>query len=137
MNTEAFESINIYPGKFVPARDEEKIKEQLKKSMDDCLVHPCVNIKECIDLYEVQVSAPGLEREEFIVYGNDNSLSVDASANKNFTTGVDKNLHHNISMPANADTELAVAEYRNSILYLYIPKTKQCEKHVSTRIVVY
>jgi HSP20 family protein len=136
MNTEAFESINIYPGKFVPARDEEKIKEQLRKSDDDCLTHPCVNIREFIALYEVQVSAPGLEREEFIVYGNDNSLLVDASTSKS-AKGMDKNLHHNISMPANADTELTVAEYKNSILYLYVPKTKLYEKHVSARIVVY
>jgi HSP20 family protein len=137
MNTEAFESINIYPGKFVPARDEEKIKEQLRKSDDDCLTHPCVNIKESIDSYEVQVSAPGLQREEFIVYGNDNSLLVDASTRKSFITGMDKNMHHNINMPANADTELTVAEYKNSVLYLYVPKTKLYEKHVSARIVVY
>jgi len=135
MNFPTFESHDAYPGKFVPARHEKKLIRQLKKSCHR-LLHPFINIKESADLYEVQVSAPGLQREELIVYGNKSSLLVDASA----TTGSNKNkknFHSNIAIPPDADTELAVAEYKNSVLHLYIPKTKQPFKPVSTRIVVY
>ena len=135
MNIQTSESCYTYPGQFVPARDEKKIIRQLKNSYHK-LIHPFINIKESIDLYEVQVSAPGLERNEFIVYGNNSTLLVDASA----TTGINqnkKNFHSNITMPANADTELTIAEYKNSVLHLYVPKTKQPCKHASTRIVVY
>jgi len=128
-------SCSAYPGQFVSGRDEEKLTRQLKKSRRK-LVHPFVYIKESGDLYEVQVSAPGLEREGFIIYGDGTSLLVDASA----TTGIrqdKKNFHGNIAMPVNADTELTVAEYKNSVLHLYVPKTKQPSKHASTRMVVY
>ena len=134
MNYPAFESYHTYPGEFVPARDEKKLIRQLKNSRR--IIHPFVNITESADLYEVCVSAPGLEREELIVYGKRASLLVDGSAitssNKN-----KKNFHSNIAMPSDADTELAVAEYKNSVLHLYVPKTKQPVKVVSTRIVVY
>jgi len=135
MNFPAFESHYTYPGEFVPERDEKKLIRQLKNSRR-WLIHPFINISESAALYEVQVSAPGLEREELIVYGNKTSLLVDASA----ITGSNnnkKNFHSNIKMTSDADTELAVAEYKNSVLHLYVPKTKQPVKQVLTRIVVY
>jgi len=135
MKSKTSESNNTYPGKFVPAENEKKIISQLKK-ISYKLIHPFVNVTESVNLYEVQLSAPGLKREELIVFGNNKSLSVDASSNSDFSNKY-KNFHHNINMPHNADTELTVAEYRNSVLHLYVPKTRQPVKHASTRIVVY
>ena len=84
----------------------------------------------------MQLSAPGLNREELIVFGNNRFLSVDASSNSDLSNKY-KNFHQSINMPGNADTELTVAEYKNSVLHLYVPKTRQAVKNVSTRIVVY
>ncbi|HEX5152189.1 MAG TPA: Hsp20/alpha crystallin family protein [Parafilimonas sp.] len=135
MKRKAFETNNTYPGEFVAARNEKKIIRHLKK-ISHKLVHPFINVTESVNLYEVQVSAPGLKREELIVFGNNNFLSVDASSYTDFSNKY-KNFHHNINMPGNADTELTVAEYKNSVLHLYVPKTSQPVKNLSTRIVVY
>jgi HSP20 family protein len=135
MKNKTSEINNTYPGKFVPANDEKKIVSRLKK-LSYKLIHPFVSVTESVNLYEVQVSAPGLKREELIVFGDDKSLSVDASSNSELSNKY-KNFHHNINMPYNADTELTIAEYKNSVLHLYVPKTKQPVKNASTRIVVY
>jgi HSP20 family protein len=113
----------------------EKKMTKRSKSLSYKLSHSFVNVIESGCLYEVQVNVPGVEREELIVYGNHNSLSVDAAKSKHHSKH--KNFHRNITMPANADTELTVAEYKNSILHLYVPKTNQPCEHASIRIVVY
>ena len=135
MKSRSSKANNTYPGKFVPEKDEKKIISQLKKSGYK-LIHPFVNVIESLSLYEVQLSAPGLNREELIVFGNNRFLSVDASSNSDLSNKY-KNFHQSINMPGNADTELTVAEYKNSVLHLYVPKTRQAVKNVSTRIVVY
>ena len=135
MKSKSSETNSTYPGKFVPEKDEKKIISQLKKSGYK-LIHPFVNVIESLSLYEVQLSAPGLNREELIVFGNNRFLSVDASSNSDLSNKY-KNFHQSINMPGNADTELTVAEYKNSVLHLYVPKTTQAIKNVSTRIVVY
>ena len=135
MKSKTSESNNTYPGKFVPAENEKKIISQLKK-ISYKLIHPFVNVIESLSLYEVQLSAPGLNREELIVFGNNRFLSVDASSNSDLSNKY-KNFHQSINMPGNADTELTVAEYKNSVLHLYVPKSRQAVKNVSTRIVVY
>lgn len=86
-------------------------------------------VKELQSLYEVQVNLPGLGREMFTIYGNDHSLSID--------TVKGKKDHQDICMPENADAELTVAEYKNDILYLFIPKTTVSGYHTNTKIVVY
>lgn len=122
----------VYPGRFVPEEDKEKAyKDPGEKSRNlQCLV-----VKELPCLYEVQLSAPGMKREKLVVYGNDKSLLVNAPANKDINSN--SKLNCNIPMPEDADTELAIAEYKNGVLHLYVPKTEQHGKHTNTRIVVY
>ena len=134
MNSKASGSYNTYPIKTVKAKSEKKITKR-PKNLSYKLSRSFVNVIELGGLYEVQVNVPGLEREELIVYGNNNSLSVDAAMSNHNSRH--KNFHRNIAMPANADTELTVAEYKNSILHLYVPKTNQSCGHSSIRIVVY
>jgi len=112
MKSKSSETNNTYPGKFVPEKDEEKIISQFKKSGYK-LIHPFVNVIESVSLYEVQVSAPGLKREELIVFGNNSFLSVDASSNSDLSNKY-KNFHQNINMP------LTVMRIRN----LPLPNTK-------------
>jgi HSP20 family protein len=113
----------------------EKKATKRPKNLGYKLSRSFVDVMESGGVYEVQLNVPGLAREELIVYGNNNSLSVDASGSKDNSKY--RSFHRNITMPANADTELTVAEYKNSILHLYVPKTNQPCEHESIRIVVY
>jgi HSP20 family protein len=115
-------------------KSEKKVTKR-SKNLRYKLSHSLFNVIESGCLYEVQLNVPGAERAELIVYGNNKSLSVDAAILKN--NNKHKNFHRNITMPPNADTELTVAEYKNSILHLYVPKTNQPCEHESIRIVVY
>ena len=136
MTKRTTENHSIYPGEFVPVMNEENIIEHSKNAEDDNISLPYVNVKELTDGYEVRVSAPGLSREKLIVYADDKLLLVCTQPNEKIIHKGDSFQRH-INLPADADTELAVAEYRNSVLHCYIPKTKQLAKYAATRIVVY
>jgi HSP20 family molecular chaperone IbpA len=70
------------------------------------------------------------------VYADKNDLLVCATDDYNAVqTG--KCFQSHVNLPEDADVELAIAEYRNNILELYIPKTKQPYKTGTTRIIVY
>jgi len=136
MNTHASENYSVYPGEFVPVMNEENIIEESRNAEDDNINPAFVNIIESRDGYEVNISAPGLSREKLIVFADDNLLLVCTSQNERIIRD-DNGFHRHINLPANADTELAVAEYRNSVLYLHVPKSKQTCRHSCVRIVVY
>ena len=136
MNTEASTYHSIYPGEFVTAMDEPFIIEQMKDSQDDNISLPYVNVKELIDEYQVEIAAPGLTRDKLLVYADDNLLLVCAAQNEGIMHRGESFQRH-VSLPANADTELAIAEYKNNMLSCYVPKTKQPIRHACTRIVVY
>jgi len=97
---------------------------------------PNVEVKDMADTYKVDIVAPGIDREEFVVYGDDNLLLIGTAENKNYSYGR-KGFQCHINLPSDADTELTVAELKNGILHFYIPKAKELFKHPCTRIVVY
>ena len=136
MSTEASASYSVYPGEFVTAMDEAYIVEQMKNSQDDNINMPYVNVREFIDEYKVEIAMPGFVRDKLMVYANDNLLLVCIAQSERIIKRGESFQRH-INLPIDADTELAIAEYKNNILNCYIPKTKQPTRHTSTRIVVY
>jgi HSP20 family protein len=46
-------------------------------------------------------------------------------------------LERNITLPENANPEFISAEYKQGVLILHIPKTKETVKSINKRIVVY
>ena len=125
---------SVYPGEFVPTANEQELKKHMPYADDDSSL--CLSIQELNDLYTLDVSAPGLERNEFIVYGDDHSLFVTSYQDKKIIPDL-RDFQRHIVLPADADAELTVAEYKNSVLHFYIPKTKYHGTHSLTRIVVY
>ena len=125
----------VYPGRFVPEEDKEKVYKAFKGSEEQDQNLQCLVVKESPCLYEVQLSVPGMKREKLVVFGNDKSLLINAPVNKEIN--ISRKFNCNIPMPEDADTELAIPEYKNGVLHLYVPKTEQQGKHANTRIVVY
>ena len=127
---------SVYPGEFVTDIDEASIIEQVRNSPDDNISLPYVNVRELIAEYRVEVAAPGLTRDQLMVYADGNLLLV-CTTQKERILHTGESFQRHISLPADADTELAVAEYKNNMLNCYIPKTKQLTMHPGTRIMVY
>ena len=136
MEIKDLENYSVYPGEFIPAANEAFIIKQVKKMTDQEPDRACTNIKEFIDEYKVQIAAPGFEREQLIVFADKNDLLICASYSNNaFKPG--KCFRTHVNLPENADVELSIAEYRNNVLEMYVPKAKQPCKSCTTRIIVY
>ena len=136
MKTKNSDSHSIYPGEFIPAGNEAFIIKQSKKLKDCEANRPYTNIKELISAYKIEMAAPGFERDKLIVYADNRHLLVCGADNYNEVQR-GKRFQRHVSLPDDADAELAIAEYHNNILELYIPKTKEPCKTGTVRIVVY
>ena len=136
MKTKNLESCSIYPGEFIPVANEALIIKQLKSMKDSEANRLYTNVKEFIDEYKIEIAAPGFEREQLIVYADKNDLLVCVTDNYS-AIQPGKCFQRHVRLPADADVELAIAEYKNNTLELYIPKAKQPCKTGTTRIVVY
>ena len=131
---------SIYPGNYVPVLNEEEIV-QIKK---EHATTPSVNIIDSNGFYKIEIAMPGVERGNFLVYADNNVLSVyviqkRTSHPKQFRLlEFNSNyFEHHIALPADADTEFVSAEYKEDVLHFHVPKTTEKAHDSHTRIVVY
>lgn len=136
----------VYPGVYVPLLNEDELKEEIKQSFDVESVLPPVNIIDLADSYIVELTLPGINREDFLIHADNNVLSVcvlhkDSSlktAGKAKQHGFNYGLFdRHIQLPAHADAAFISAEYTAGTLRFHIPKTSQPVKNLHSRIVVY
>lgn len=136
----------VYPGCFVPLLKEEDLQLELKRSHNSETVLPPVNVTELADSFKVEISIPGVKREDFLILADENILSV-CGVHKDFGLheGEKFQVHEfnyecfdrHVILPENVDSEFVSAEYRAGILRLFVPKTKHPVKNMHTRIFVY
>ncbi len=139
-------SVNIYPGDYSPSSELslwlKKVHEKL--NFDHSGKSP-VKLDEFQHDYRIEVIVPGVKREDIFVYLNNKILTIvllhkNSEELKNtlqiheFETEC---LERNITIPENADPEFISAEYKQGVLILHIPKTKETVKNINKRIVVY
>jgi HSP20 family protein len=105
---------------------------------------PAVNIRETEKSYEIELSAPGYEKEEFRLNLSKNILTVSAEKKAeneekkenysrrefNYTS-----FKRSFTLPDSANDEGIHAEYKNGILFVSIPKL-DAEKNKSRDISV-
>jgi len=136
----------IYPGAYVPLIKEEEIQSALKHTNEGEKILPPVNVTELADSYKIEVAMPGVKREDFLINGDENILSVCAVHKQSaLLDGERISLHEfdytffdrHIVLPENADLEFTCAEYKEGILRVFVPKTNQPLKKMHARIVVY
>lgn len=95
---------------------------------------PKVDITENENSYEIQVAAPGLNKEDFKIDISDNLLTV--SGERKFNKEKKENNFHSIetqygtfgrsfSLPENVDAAKIEAKYNNGILEIIIPKDEK------------
>lgn len=99
---------------------------------------PSVNIKETKDTYEVEVAAPGLEKNDFKVTLDGNLLTISSekenkqvSEQQNFTRREFsyQSFQRSFELPKNVvDEENISARYENGLLLLSIPKKEEAKQ---------
>ena len=106
---------------------------------DSIVSMPKVNVRETEKGFNLELAAPGLEKEDFNIEVDDNTLKISVSKESKEEETTDKftrkeyNYHsfkRAFSLPANIDPGMIAASYKNGILHLEIPKTAESAKLV-------
>lgn len=105
---------------------------------------PSVNIKETADHYEVEVAAPGLDKNDFKVTLDGNLLKISSEKENNQTIEQEnftrrefsyQSFQRSFELPKNVvDEEKISARYENGLLYLSIPKKEEAKQKPPRRI---
>jgi len=131
---------SIYPGIYQPVFTKEQDVVKIKSSK------PPVNIMEYPDYYEIEMPAPGFQKDNFFIKTNGCSLLI--VGYKKSTANTDETQYHqhafqcryvsrSIDLPNDADTEFGTAEYTNGILYIYLYKASCPVQNHQNIIIVY
>ncbi len=92
---------------------------------------PSVNVKETDGMYELEVAAPGLEKEDFNVSVDNGYLTISAKREKSEETKDDNYTRRefnytafsrSFSLPENVNADNVAATYKNGILHITLPK---------------
>lgn len=99
---------------------------------------PSVNIKEKADSYEVEVAAPGLDKNDFNVTLDGNLLTISSVKQQNEITEEPnftrrefsyQSFQRSFELPKNVvDDEHITASYENGLLLLTIPKKEEAKQ---------
>ncbi|MCF3107185.1 Hsp20/alpha crystallin family protein [Niabella sp. CC-SYL272] len=99
---------------------------------------PSVNIKESADSYEVEVAAPGMEKKDFQVALEGNTLTISSSKDQQQEESNDnyarkefsyQSFQRTFELPKDVvDQEKIEARYENGLLRLTIPKSESAKK---------
>ncbi len=115
----------------------ERISRAGKRIRSSC------NIEEATGEYVVYVAVPGMERKDFSVRISGQSLQVSAAKKEalHCFQGTEKQIHprwtQSFSLPADADTVMTAAVYRNGELEIHIPRGKSATTGMPFDIYVY
>jgi HSP20 family protein len=97
---------------------------------------PAVNLSEGENSYDVEVIAPGYNKEDFKLKVNDDILTITAESKNERTEGGDgreysrreytcNSFTRSFQLPDNAKDDDIAARYNDGILHITIPKTEQ------------
>lgn len=136
----------VYPGEFVPCEDEESIRYSDVHNNKTLAQKPPVIITELPESFKVEFIIPGVTRDQLLIEVHSNVISVIILSKKNEKVKQEKHkkkerpiehVDRNFSIPKNADAEFICAEYKDGILSIYLPKSKNPPKNLHRRIIAY
>lgn len=140
------DKISVYPGEFIPRLKVEDIAGELNREHKVPVTEPLINMTELTGCFKIEVAVPGVSREDFFIRADNNILSITVF-HKECLEGERGSfqLHEfngecfrrHIILPENVDTDFVRAEYREGVLYMYLPKNGQSINQAPARIVVY
>lgn len=133
-----------YPGEFIPKRKILKAIEDGFFDADQTTIEPKVSISETDEYYKVELTAPGIKRENLLVSINDDGklciLGFNTSRkmdNKKRITSRMETFVREISLPDYVDAAFTSATCHSGTLSIFFTKTKRKVKNRPSTIVVY
>lgn len=107
---------------------------------------PSVNIKETENEFEVEMAAPGMEKDDFKLEIHNNVLSISSEKQSGNKSEEGKNItrrefsyqsfSRSFTMPVIVDMEKISAKYENGILRVIIPKKEEAKPKIMKQIKV-
>jgi HSP20 family protein len=97
---------------------------------------PSVNIKEEDDHFQIEVAAPGLNKEDFKIESENDLLKIYSEKKEESEKNTDKysrkefsyqSFCRSFTLPATADGDKITATYENGILFVTIPKKEEAK----------
>ena len=128
---------NQFPSVFDRFFDNELFDWSNRNFSNTNTTLPSVNIKESTDGFEVELAAPGLEKNDFRIELNHDMLTI--SSEKEIKNETKEGQHftkrefsyqsfsRSFTLPNTADSEKIGASYENGILTVNIPKKEEAK----------
>ena len=106
---------------------------------------PAVNIKETADGFHVEMAAPGMEKKDFKIELDGNTLQISSEKQEEFENKEDENynrkefsyrsFYRSFHLPKEVvDADKIKAKYDNGLLHLSIPKKEEAKQKPSRLI---
>jgi HSP20 family molecular chaperone IbpA len=114
-----------------------------KKARPGKRIHTALLLNDVRDEYIVYAAVPGMQREDIQVNIQNSRLTVCAAKKEPLHCYMDVHnkdctrYRESLLLPADADTLLTAAVYRNGELQIHIPKGNPAEEKKATEIFVY
>lgn len=139
--------LSIYPGEYVPLFEKADVNQKDKRLSGIPEQGTMETIEELEHCYRIEMSLPGVTREDFLVETFDNTLSVilfPRATKHNAQNGVLSTEAasiqpsvHEVMLPGDADLLFVSARYKEGVLSIYVPKSKYPGRSLNTQIAVY
>ena len=136
-----------YPGEYTPIQNKfEMLVEELDRLQEEPSTPPH-NIYETSEYYNIELAAPGLEREDIFVAINVNGyLCISALHKDSERVEIGEYKKHTFNyecfnreflLPETIDTDFVKAEYKKGILSFWFLKTEKPNTKRASIIIVY
>ena len=134
-----------YPGQYIASSlTLEELLDELQKPHEG-EAKPLVNIEEMPDAFIIEMAAPGLKNSDFYVSVIANTLTVsflhkDDKHSKKLYRQHEFNyccFKKDIVLPGNVDADFLSAVYKDGILCVRLPKSKEQVMNNIERIIIY
>ena len=137
---------NQYPSLFDRFFDNDLFDWSTRNYSNTNTTLPSVNIKESDEDFEVEVAAPGLNKNDFRIELNHDQLTV-SSERENENESKDgqqftlrefsyQSFSRTFTLPNTADSEKIGAKYENGILRIIIPKKEEARPRPARQIAI-
>lgn len=145
LRTFRFDSGGAYPGEFTPTHQMIEALSKSKRKRNS--VHPEVTIRETPEYYKIELSAPGLKRENLLVNINEaGDLCIfgyhieKEEIISNYSYKESESFHSfskKIPLPVSVDPSFTSAQCQSGVLSILFTKSEKPVKKMPSTIVVY
>lgn len=130
---------------YLPSIFDEFFESNSKSVFDNKFSSPQINVIEGSNSYEIELAAPGFEKDDFNVEVKDDLLTINATKSEENEEDAKNYKRREFSynsfsrsfiLPELIDSEKLDAEYKKGILNIFIPKKEEAKEKPARMIVI-